>query len=767
MKLNYNVETCSSCFGVPASGPKDKYISHVVYDTRKIQSTEGALFFALEGAFRSGNNFVETAYQKGIRAFVVPEAFSEDLPADATVWKVKDPLLALQDLALFHRSRFKGKVLAVTGSVGKTTFKEWLFHALQHKVTIIRSPKSFNSQLGVALSLLELEDYAELAIIEAGISQPGEMERLERIIRPDYGVLTALGSAHRENFRDEAELKTEKWKLFTHCDKVFLPQAIGVEEGDSRQSFVKCPPYHLSAVQAVSSRFPLGYADLLGVLKTVVHFLEPEIDFEKVIEQLPTLALRMEIFEGINGNIIINDTYNLDKDALTEALHVQQNQDPSKKRVVVLGLSDSANDSLENELKQIISSFKVDRLFLVKPGEEIPWNEIENAVVLVKAHRKRHFEKEVIKGKSRRHLTYVEINLSALKHNLGVYKTRLPKSVKILSMVKADAYGTGAVRIAKFLDQNGIDYLGVAFVDEGVELRRNGVQLPIVIMNPDVENVDLYVHHDLEPAIYSFEQLDSFVSGLIALNVDQFPVHLKFDTGMHRLGFQPSEKEELLSVIKSQPEIKIRGIYSHLADADNPDAVDFTESQLAKFAGIVSFFRENTIGNIIAHVLNSEGALRFTGKAHDMVRIGISMYGYTENKELGSLLKPAVSWYSRVSQVKTIPAGDSVGYGRSFVAAHEMKIAIVPVGYADGFHRNLGNGNGSVFIGGKECKVVGRVCMDMIMVDVTHLEVKYEDLVEIIGENQSMSTLAKKMNTIPYEVLTGLSKRMQRIYINE
>jgi len=755
LKLNYNVETCSSCFGVSAIGPQNKLISHVVYDTRKIQSTEGALFFALDGAFRSGNDFVATAYKKGIRTFVVPDSFDGKLPDDATIWKVEHPLFALQNLALFHRNQFKGKILAVTGSVGKTTFKEWLFHALQHKINIIRSPKSFNSQLGVALSLLELEDYAQLAIIEAGISQTGEMERLEQIIRPDYGVLTALGSAHLENFKNQEELKAEKLKLFTNCDEVFVANSVSV----SNTSWIKCPSYH-------SSRFPSGYADLLGILKTVLHFLAPEIDFEKTVEQLPTLALRMEIFEGMNGNVIINDTYNLDKDALTEALHFQQNHDPSKKRIVILGLSEQ-NERLESELNQIVSQFKIDRLYLVKPEEEIPWNEIENAVVLVKAHRKRHFEKEVIKGKARRHLTYVEVNLSALKHNLQVYKTRLPKTVKLLSMVKADAYGTGAVRIAKYLDQNGIDYLGVAFVDEGVELRQNGVQLPIVIMNPDVENVDLYVHHKLEPAIYSFEQLDRFVSGLISLEVEQFPVHLKFDTGMHRLGFQPSEKEELLSVIKSQPEIKIQGIYSHLADADNPAVVNFTEFQLEQFAGIVNFFRENTVDPIIAHVLNSEGALRFMHKAHDMVRIGISMYGYTENRELASLLKPAISWYSRVSQIKTVPAGDSVGYGRTFIAEQDMKIAIVPVGYADGFHRNLSNGNGSVFISGKECKVVGRVCMDMIMVDITGLDVKYEDPVEIIGEHQSMPTLAKKMNTIPYEVLTGLSKRMQRIYINE
>lgn len=757
MRLNYSVDTCSSCFGTGAQGPAERTITHIIYDTRKIQVTEGAVFFALKGAFREGEHFLNDALQKGVHMLVVPTATRFAFPEDATVWYVDDVLHALQELARYHRSLFKGRLIAVTGSVGKTTFKEWLFHSLQEQsFKVIRSPKSFNSQLGVALSLLELNEFADLAIIEAGISLPGEMARLEEMIAPDWGVLTALGSAHLENFPDAQALRAEKLKLFRRCEKVFVPETL---VKDDVVNVVSCPAY-------VSNKFLSGYGDMLGVLKIVLEALNVTTDFEETAAHLPTLALRMEVFEGINGNTIINDTYNLDKDALSEALHVLRQQDASKQQVVILGIADGY-PQLKEELTQLVNSFGVDRLIVIGEGEAIPWESISNAAVLVKAHRKLHVEREVAKGKARQHLTYVEINWSALKHNLSVYKSRLKPGTRLLSMVKADAYGTGAVNIGLFLQNNGIDYLGVAFADEGVELRRNGITLPIVVMNPDVSNAAQFIDFNLEPAIYSFEQLDRFLSELILLDAAQVPVHLKFDTGMHRLGFAPADKEKVLAILKAQPEVTVRGIYSHLADADNPDNAAFTEFQLEQFNEIVGFFRENLVGDFLAHVLNSEGALRYSDKALDMVRIGISMYGYTENRQLRQSLQPAVRWFSKVSQVKTVPAGDTIGYGRTFRAGKDMCIAIVPVGYADGFRRSLSNGAGAVYIQGKRCAVVGRVCMDMIMVDVDALEVNYNEEVEIIGTHQTMETLAGSMNTIPYEVLTGLSQRMQRVYVND
>ncbi len=761
MKLSYSVATCSACFHAQAIGEVDRTVTHVLYDSRKIQQPNGGLFFALSGAFRTGSDFVQDAYDKGIRMFVLPVSSSSEMYrglADATIWFVEDPLLALQNLAKFHREQFSGTVVAITGSVGKTTFKEWAYYCLKDEFRIVRSPKSFNSQLGVALSLLELHADADLALIEAGISRPEEMERLERIIQPSIGALTAFGSAHSENFDSEEQHLNEKMKLFENCGKIFVPMSLKGKV--PAENVVFCTP-------SADDRFPEGYDQMLGVLGTFLkHISSDEQRIDEVLKTLPSLALRMEVFDGVNDTTIINDTYNLDKDALTEALHFQQNLAGKKPRIVVLGLAAEYRSEVTT-FKELIEPFKPDRVVFVEPGEEIPWNEFHSSVVLVKAHRGRHFEREVAKGKALKHLTYVEVNLSALKHNVQFYKTHVPKGVQLLSMVKADAYGTGAVKVADFLERNGINYLGVAFADEGVELRKNGVRLPIIVMNPDTENIAQYVDYQLEPAIYSFEQLDEFVAGLILHGATEIPVHLKFDSGMHRLGFSPGDKEQLLAVLASQPELSVKGIYSHLADADNPINQAFTERQIASFTEIVNWFREKSNFTFAAHLLNSEGALRFPSSAFDMVRLGISMYGYTENKELKKSLRPVVSWYSKVSQVKTVPKGDYIGYGLSFTAQNELKIAIIPVGYADGFRRSLSNGVGSVVIRGRKCPVVGRVCMDMIMVDIGDLEVHINEKVEIIGITQTMAQFAEAMGTIPYEVLTGLSERMQRVYVEE
>jgi alanine racemase len=384
----------------------------------------------------------------------------------------------------------------------------------------------------------------------------------------------------------------------------------------------------------------------------------------------------------------------------------------------------------------------------------------------VKGSRDLGFEKEVSKGKELRHRTVVEINLSAIRHNLQYFRKRLQPETKILCMVKASSYGSGAERVAAFLQQENVDYFGVAFADEGAALREAGVTRPIIVMNPDPEHTALITEYELEPAIYSFAQLDRFVTALIHEGKTGYPVHLKFDTGMHRLGFQPSEKEQVLAAVSAQPEIYIRGIYSHLADAGNPADPSFTEKQIAAFREVKVYFDAHLEHDYLAHLLNSEGALNFPEAQLDMVRLGIVLYGYA-GQQLAAEMQPAVEWKTAVSQVKQLPKSSFVGYGCSFQAAEDMQIAIVPVGYADGFRRSLSNGRGAVFIGGNRCEVIGRVCMDMIMVNVTGLTVSEEDPVEIIGPHQSMPVFAAAMGTIPYEVMTGLSKRMHRIYVED
>ncbi|MCC6702775.1 MAG: alanine racemase [Fluviicola sp.] len=760
MKLAYTIASCSRILHATVVGDSNTTLQHVLYDSRKIHAPENALFFAFHGAKRSGEQFVEDAFSKGVRHFVVTNKLDISSYKDACFLIVNDPLVALQTLAKHHRSQFTYPVIAITGSVGKTTFKEWAFQCLSSSFHIVRSPKSFNSQIGVALSLLEMHADANLALIEAGISEAGEMERLEAMIQPDYGIFTAFGNAHREHFTDANSHLDEKLKLFKNCKLVFASAQLTEIADFLPGNFEIC-------ASEIDQRFPKGYAGMLGVLRKLSTFLQvPKELYESRLKSLPILALRMESFDGVFGTTIINDTYNLDKDALVEALNHQLQVAGTRKRAVVLGIA-KTHDAQKETLQQIVASFHPDAFVMIGEHEQIDWKQFENMVVLVKANRELNLEHEVARGKAIKHRTVVEINLSAIQHNINLYKNRLPKHVQLLAMVKAASYGSGAERVAPFLEQLGVNYFGVAFADEGVELRKIGILSPIVVMNPDPEHADLIIENRLEPAIYSFEQLDEFIKELISRGLEAYPVHLKFDTGMHRLGFAPNDKEKVLAMINAQPEIRVQGIYSHLADADNEAHQTFTLKQISIFDEIVQYFKQQLSNPFLAHLMNSEGALRYPEHAYDMVRLGISMYGYTENALLKKAFQPAVAWYSAVSQIKTSPAGDTVGYGCTFEADTEMQIAIIPVGYADGFRRSLSNGVGSVYINNQSCSVVGRVCMDMIMVDVTNKNIQANDKVEIIGNNIPMETFAARLQTIPYEVMTSLSKRMHRVYITD
>lgn len=738
-------------------------VSHVVYDSRKILSGSGALFFALHGTNRSGETFVFDAYEKGVRWFVIDEKVAIPTLPDAVFIQVIDPLIALQKLANHHRLQFNYPVVAITGSVGKTTFKEWANHLLSPDLRIVRSPKSFNSQLGVALSLLEMHAEADVALIEAGISEPGEMARLEKMIHPTIGVFTAFGNAHRSNFESPEQQLEEKLQLFRHSVMTLVASSIEVNNRQlTSVAGIQPPPY-----QADQPWLTAGYEPMLGLLKALCTELGiTDEQFESRLKTLPQLALRMETFAGINGNTIINDTYNLDTDALREALHYQQRLAGNRKRVVVIGLSE-ATQALKPTLQTLIDGFHADAVYFLNADEQIPWNEIRDAVVLVKGSRAIQFEKEVSKGRELKHRTVVEIDLSAIRHNVQYFRRNLNPTTKILCMVKASSYGSGAERVASFLQQEGVDYFGVAFADEGVALRKVGITRPIIVMNADIEYAHTIIENRLEPAIYSFQQLDAFVTTLIHLGESNYPIHLKFDTGMHRLGFAPEEKERLLAAVSAQPEIQVKGIYSHLADADNRADTSFTEKQIALFEQLKSYVETHLGYPFLAHLLNSEGALHFPAAQYDMIRLGIVLYGYTSDSKLEPELLPGIAWKSAVSQVKTIHSGDVVGYGCLFKAVSDMQIAVIPVGYADGFRRSLSNGKGCVYIHGNRCEVLGRVCMDMIMVNVTGLDVAENDEVEIIGKHQTMLNFAASMETIPYEVMTGLSQRMHRVYVED
>lgn len=764
MRLSYPIGTCARVMNARIAPDLQAIVTHVVFDSRKIQSGQGALFFALSGIHRTGMQFIRDAADKGVRMFVIPEdAAVPEVHEPMIFLRVPDPLKALQQLALHHRSQFDYPVVGITGSVGKTTFKEWAFHLLSPSKRVIRSPKSFNSQIGVAVSLLELTPDADIALIEAGISEPGEMEALEQMIRPDIGVFTSFGTAHRQHFRNKEQQLEEKLLLFRNCRETLVASTIVLD----KEQLEKIHGTPVPAYSFTGRRFSKAYEPLAGLAAGLCRLLGiPEEQLQEQLLSLPQLALRMETFGGIHGNTIINDTYNLDTDALTEALHYQRNLSGDGHRTVIIGLSENTRQQ-QPELENLIRTFSPEKVYFIPPGESIPWEIIHNSYVLVKGSRDRTFEKEVNRGRELKHRTVVEINLSAIRHNVQYFRKRLKPETAILCMVKASSYGSGAERVAAFLQQEGADYFGVAFADEGVALREAGITCPIMVMNADPEHAATIIAHNLEPAIYSFTQLDTFVTALIHHGSGSYPVHLKFDTGMHRLGFSPDQKERVLAAVAAQPEIRVQGIYSHLADADNTAHPDFTEQQLTIFAGICGYFRERLEYPFKAHILNSEGSLYYPEAQYDMIRLGIVLYGYPSADRLKAEMQPAVQWKSAVSQVKKVSAGDFIGYGLTYQAEKEMTIAVVPVGYADGFRRSLSNGKGAVYIHGNRCPVVGRVCMDMIMVDVSGIPVAENDLVEIIGPHQDMSAFARAMDTIPYEVMTGLSRRMHRIYVED
>jgi len=764
LKLNLQyADFCQAISGEHLCGPQHFIIDKVIYDTRKIANLEGQVFFALKGEFRNGNDYLNDAFRKGIRIFVVSEVPNKPYKNAAYIL-VENTLESLQNLAAQHRKKFNYPVIAITGSNGKTTVKEWLYHLLSDDMRIIRSPKSYNSQLGVALSLLEMHDKADLAIIEAGISKSGEMDALQKMIQPDFGIFTSFGSAHEEGFSSEKEHLEEKLKLFQRCKKTLVGPNIQLSKNQLTQVngvVINSIDYAKELVAFPFTDKPSAFSGTLAIA-AAKSFGKLNLDR---IKSLPRLAMRMETFEGRDNSIIINDTYNLDLDALEFSLEYQLAIAEGKKRIVLVGL-DEANQHREQDLIQIINKFRPDSYQFVFQGQN-PKIDVSNAVVLVKGTRKSEMEKLASRLRLKKHKTFVEINLSAIKHNVQVYKSQLKPTTKMLAMVKAQSYGAGLEKIGLYLEKQGIDYLGVAYPDEGVELRKAGIKVPVLVMNPVDEGFEDCIKNQLEPTVFSFEQLDELLRELIFQGVQNFPIHLKIDTGMKRLGFDFKELPRLMEVIQAQPEIAIKGVYSHLADSDNRRDKRFTDLQIRRFVEACNYISSNYAGKFITHLLNSEGIANFPEAQFNMIRIGIGMYGVSSNPTNAKKLRPVVSWKSTVSQVKQILKGESVGYSRSFVADKNIEIAIVPVGYADGYRRSLSNGVGSVIINGQMCNVVGRVCMDMIMVDVTKKFVKTGDRVELIGDKITLSQFAEKMQTISYEVLTSISKRVHRTYIEE
>ncbi len=741
-------------------------INSVAYDSRKLLPNSTAVFFALNGGNRSGVSFLADAYKKGVRIFVIPSTANIDYLSDTTYFIVKDTLKALQSLAKFHRANFKIPIVAITGSVGKTTIKEWSYHLLKQHFKVVRSPKSYNSQLGVAISLLEINSTHEIALIEAGISRPNEMSSLLDMIQPTIGIFTSFGSAHAYAFSSMKEHLLEKILLFKTSKTTYFSDSILLEsvekqningiEVDTESTiapFIKSIPY-----QDTASKQNVALA-----ISLAKHFKVEDESIHQNLVDLPRLALRLETFDGINGSTIINDTYNLDIDALIHSLEYQRSIASTKRKVAIIATA-FLDEKYVTQIKEIIASYQLDEVYYLDTAfYELPI--IENSVILIKGSRKSNLEKIIRKFQLKKHKTRLEISLTAIKENLNLLRSYIRKECNLLVMVKASSYGSGAVKIASFLEKNGVNYLGVAYADEGIELRKNGINLPILVMNIEEDSFEDIINYKLEPTIYSFYVLDQFVRTLILLNIEAYPIHLKFDTGMKRLGFDMEDCDQLSEYLLAQPEVYIKSIYSHLADADNLHDNTFSEFQINSFEKITTYFKRILPYKFITHLTNTEGTINFPLAHFDMVRIGIGIYGYSSNEIISGKLIPTMNWKSIISQIKSVKKGQTIGYGKSYVAKKDMKIAIVPVGYADGLKRNLSNRVGHLYVQSIACPIVGNICMDMTMIDITGISVEEGMEVEIIGEHQSIMDVAKAAQTIPYEILTSIPLRVHRIYV--
>ncbi|MEY3585287.1 MAG: hypothetical protein RLZZ243_351 [Bacteroidota bacterium] len=754
LELTYT-DFCFQINGKHEGAPYPHLIQEVVYDTRKINPSAGLVFFALTGSFRDGHSFISNAYEKGVRVFVV-----QHVPAhhwkDAHFIIVDHTLASLQLLAKNYRNHLAYPILAIAGSLGKTTVKEWLYHLLAGKLEVFRSPKSFNSQLGVALSLLHLPKHADLAIIEVAATKPGEMGILAEMLRPTHGILTNLLPSHANEFNDFQQYSKEISSLFDGVNWLIT------SEETSKLSELSCKTIHVQP-HVLDSLIP--FQDDISIQQSKLAIAAANewitIDEQRIIS-LPNLAMRLETFEGNDGSLIINDTYTMDKEAFKSSLSYQLSIAGKKHRIVLVGLSGD-NATLSNDIRELCHQFEVDEVHFLRQDEECSLV-LKNAVVLVKGER--YMQRVANRLKWKQHKTQLSYNLSSLKHNLNQYKNSLHPETRMLAMVKAQSYGAGLTTMAQFLEKQGIHYFGVAYSDEGKELRKSGIKTPILVMNAEEEGMETCVEFNLEPAIYDFNQLDELLKVLIAQEKTAFPIHIKMDTGMKRLGFYPDEVQRLIEVLAAQPEVIVKSVYSHLAEADDEEST-FTQNQIAQFDECCKQFESYLSYPFLRHILNSEGIAQYPNAQFDMVRIGIGLFGLSSNRSFEKRLKPVIEWTSSISQVKSIRPGESVGYGRTFVAKKEMRIAIIPIGYADGFKRSLSNGVGAVYIQNQRCPVVGRVCMDMIMVDVSDLKIQANAKVEIIGINRGLSEFAKECDTIPYEILTSISPRVHRSYSEE
>lgn len=807
-----------------ADGP----VQHLLIDSRNTAQTEAAVFFAIRGERHDGHSFIPDLYARGIRFFVVSEMPDTTAFPEAGFIRVADTLGALQDLAAHHRQQFHFPVIAITGSNGKTIVKEWLWQLLRDDYRIVRSPKSYNSQVGVPLSVWQMSEEHTLGIFEAGISRTGEMQRLQKILRPDVALLTNIGPAHDENFSSREEKTHEKLKLLEGAtfiisgkDDAATYALLSTGEGANTQRFswsrktkatlqladIKRDGHETELKGVYDHRFitiRIPFTDEASIENAIhcwcvlLHFGISDETIAARMKQLTPVAMRLEMKEGVSNCSVINDSYNSDLGSLSVALDFLNQQQQHPKRTLILSdiLQSGRNETqLYGEVAALLQAKGIHRLIGIGSAIssqqqlfQVPEkqffattrdflagfhvSQFHDETILIKGARPFGFESisKVLQQKA--HETVLEIDLNAVVHNLNYFRSRIHPGTKIMAMVKAFSYGSGSFEIANVLQYHRVDYLAVAYADEGVELRRAGITLPVMVMNPEEQSYETMIRYQLEPEIFSFRILQLFDE--VARRYRQrhpetppVPVHIKLDTGMRRLGFEADDMNELVVRLKNTKDLVVRSVFSHLAASDEAEHDGYTNAQIKAFIAMSDVLRSHFSQPVFRHILNSAGIVRFPDAQFECVRLGVGLYGVGVDADEQKRLRQIGTLRTTISQIKHIAAGDTVGYSRKGKTQRNTRTATVPIGYADGLSRKLSNGRGRMWINGQAAYIIGNVCMDMCMLDVTDIACEEGDEVIVFSPDHPIGELAAAMETIPYEVLTNVSARVKRVYYQE
>lgn len=797
--MNYTAKEIAGIVG-SSSVADPSPILQLALDSRRIHSPATTLFFALKGPRRNGHQFIGEVYKKGVRNFVVSEPVSAGSFPGANFILVNDTLDALQQLAAWHRRQFHVPVIGITGSNGKTIVKEWLYQLLHPDYNIVRSPRSYNSQTGVPLSIWQMNEQHDLAIFEAGISQPGEMERLEEMIRPSIGVLTNIGEAHSEGFRSQDEKRAEKEILFRHAKRPApVSNILVTPKGTLTEVTAERPGKGDRVSIAIPFTDEASIQNAITCWQVMLHLGYDDAVIDQRMRLLSPVNMRMELKKAINNCTLVNDSYSADISSLEIALGFLEQQGPGVKKTAIL--SDFLQSALRDEelyslILDQLQRHQVDRVIGI--GERISRNLRQQAIrkgfpgklevfastdefiqqfrstqfrdenILIKGARVFAFERIVQQLELKLHQTVLEINLNAIAHNLRFYQRRLQPTTKLMAMVKAFAYGSGSAEIAGILQFHKVDYLAVAYADEGVDLRKAGITLPIMVMNPEESVFDQLVENDLEPDIYSSTLLKSFQAYIANTGLSDYPIHIELETGMNRLGFPPGELDDLAAALPGSGSVRVQSVFTHLASSEDPAQDEFTLEQYDRFMKAAERLREKLGYGFLRHIANSAAISRLPQLQLDMVRLDIGLYGVDSSASHQQELQPVATLRSTIAQLKNLKAGESVSYNRRGVVSRDSLVATVRLGYADGYSRRLGNGTGSMLVKGRLAPVIGTVCMDMTMIDVTDIPgVKEGDDVIVFGKDLPIQQLAAWAGTIPYEVMTGISQRVKRVYFEE